>query len=205
MLKQKLALEASAGSGKTFALSIRYVSLLFLGAKPESILTLTFTNKASTEMSERISLLLKNLSQKEIELREISKLTNLSKEELLKKQPKVYKRFLSANINISTIDKFNTTILRSFSLYLSLMPDFQVGEGVDEFEELKSFIKEIKKEGFYRTLIDFSVEEQRKVQNIFSYLRVLSQKKNELENIKVESYNFEESKKEAFKTYQLIK
>jgi exodeoxyribonuclease V beta subunit len=205
MLKQKLALEASAGSGKTFALSIRYVSLLFLGAKPEAILTLTFTNKASTEMSERISSLLKNLSQKEIELSEISRLTNLSKEELLKRQPKVYKRFLSANINISTIDKFNTTILRSFSLYLLLMPDFQVGEGVDEYEELKSFIKEIKKEGFYQTLIDFSVEEQRKVQNIFGYLRVLSQKKNELENLKVKSYNFEESKKEAFKTYQLIK
>jgi exodeoxyribonuclease V beta subunit len=204
-LKQKLALEASAGSGKTFALSIRYVSLLFLGAKPEAILTLTFTNKASTEMSERISSLLKNLSQKETELSEISKLTNLSKEELLKRQPEVYKRFLSSNINISTIDKFNTTILRSFSLYLSLMPDFQVGEGVDEYEELKRFIKEIKKEGLYRTLIDFSVEEQKRVQDIFSYLRVLSQKKNEFSSLEVKSYNFEESKRRAFRTYQLIK
>ena len=66
--EKKLALEASAGSGKTFALSIRYVALLFLGAKPESILTLTFTNKASTEMSERITNLLKELPKKETEL-----------------------------------------------------------------------------------------------------------------------------------------
>ena len=36
-----LALEASAGSGKTFALSVRYLSLLFMGANPHKIVALT--------------------------------------------------------------------------------------------------------------------------------------------------------------------
>ena len=52
--KQYLTLEASAGSGKTFALTVRYLSLLFLGVNAGEILTLTFTKKATGEMQERI-------------------------------------------------------------------------------------------------------------------------------------------------------
>ncbi len=203
--KKKLALEASAGSGKTFALSIRYVSLLFLGAKPESILTLTFTNKASTEMSERISSLLKNLPNKDIELKEISKLTNLSEDKLLLKQPKIYKEFLSSNLNISTIDKFNTQILRSFSLYLSLMPDFQIGQVVSEHEELKTFIKEIKKHGLYHDVIEFSVYEQKRLKDIFGYLNILKQKQNELDGLSIEEYDISTLKPKILKTFYDLK
>ena len=203
--EQKLALEASAGSGKTFALSIRYVSLLFLGANPQSILTLTFTNKAATEMSERIGKLLKNLKDKEIELQEISLLTNIDKSELLKMQPKIYKEFLSSNINISTIDKFNTQILRSFSLYLSLMPDFQVGESVKEHEFLKYFIQEVKKRALYKDLIEFSVLEQKRVRDIFSYLQVLNQKRNEFADIKIKDYEITKIKAKVLRSFYDIK
>ncbi len=205
MFEYNLSLEASAGSGKTFALSIRYVSLLYLGAKPSSILTLTFTNKASTEMRERIVKLLKDLDKKNIELAEISKLTNLSKDEILKRQKSLYYEFLSSSINISTIDKFNAQILRSFSLYLSLMPDFTLKEGVDEHEFLKLFLSQIKKEGLYSNLLEFSVYEQKRVQEIFSFLDTLNQKRNDVPNIKIASYNIENIKKETWKNFTLLK
>lgn len=48
--KPFLAYSASAGSGKTFALAVRYISLLFMGESPGSILAATFTNKAASEM-----------------------------------------------------------------------------------------------------------------------------------------------------------
>ena len=52
--KPFLAYSASAGSGKTFALSVRYISLLFMGESPSSILAATFTNKAAAEMRQRV-------------------------------------------------------------------------------------------------------------------------------------------------------
>ena len=48
------ALAASAGTGKTFALSSRYLALLAAGAEPDAIVALTFTRKAAGEILSRI-------------------------------------------------------------------------------------------------------------------------------------------------------
>lgn len=45
---------ASAGTGKTYTLAAYYVGLLLSGVDYRSILAITFTNKATAEMSERI-------------------------------------------------------------------------------------------------------------------------------------------------------
>ena len=49
-----VVIEACAGSGKTWMLAARVVRLLLAGTSPSSILAITFTNKAATEMRNRI-------------------------------------------------------------------------------------------------------------------------------------------------------
>ncbi len=54
---------ANPGTGKTLLLAHKYVRLIKSGVKPEDILCLTFTNKAKTEMEERILRILKEEKQ----------------------------------------------------------------------------------------------------------------------------------------------
>ncbi|WP_231173301.1 RecB-like helicase [Helicobacter pylori] len=139
--RQCMALKASAGSGKTFALSVRFLALLFKGANPSEILTLTFTKKATAEMKERILDYLKILQKENLELedeKEKEKSQNILKEleEKYRLDPsfvqnsaqKIYQRFLNAEIRISTIDAFFQSILRKFCWFVGLSANFEVNE-----------------------------------------------------------------------------
>ena len=64
---------ASAGTGKTYQLSLRYLDLLFRGVPPERILATTFTRKAAGEILERILQRLCDAVEKPKELAELAK------------------------------------------------------------------------------------------------------------------------------------
>ncbi|MGL2799842.1 RecB-like helicase [Helicobacter pylori] len=135
--RQCMALKASAGSGKTFALSVRFLALLFKGANPSEILTLTFTKKATAEMKERILDYLKILQQENLEnekeksqniLKELEEKYHLDPSLVRNSAPKIYQRFLNAEIRISTIDAFFQSILRKFCWFVGLSANFEVNE-----------------------------------------------------------------------------
>ena len=174
-----LAYEASAGSGKTFMLVVRYLSLLFKGAQPSKILALTFTNKAALEMQERVIATLEELEYRD-ELNEIVKVTSLSKEYILNQRKAVLFNFLNSDVKIMTIDKFFTTILRKFSLYVSLMPNFTTSSAQHELKLLSRFLKEVSVANKKDTLITLALMFNKRVSDIFSILDELYIKKNEL-------------------------
>ncbi|GAA7596701.1 RecB-like helicase [Helicobacter pylori] len=137
--RQCMALKASAGSGKTFALSVRFLALLFKGANPSEILTLTFTKKATAEMKERILDYLKILQKENLEdekekeksqniLKELEEKYRLNPSFVQNSAPKIYQRFLNAEIRISTIDAFFQSILRKFCWFVGLSANFEVNE-----------------------------------------------------------------------------
>ncbi|GHQ74000.1 DNA helicase [Helicobacter pylori] len=144
--RQCMALKASAGSGKTFALSVRFLALLFKGANPSEILTLTFTKKATAEMKERILDYLKILQKENLEdekekeksqniLKELEEKYRLNPSFVQNRAQEIYQRFLNAEIRISTIDAFFQSILRKFCWFVGLSANFEVNEDTQAHQQ----------------------------------------------------------------------
>ncbi len=129
MLKKPLRLiRASAGSGKTFALTGHYLVLLFSGVgKYREILAVTFTNKATAEMKERI---LGSLEELAISGYEHSKFSSVLQEnypdisdpEIRLRASEIYSSILHDynRFSVSTIDGFVQQLIRSFAFELNL-------------------------------------------------------------------------------------
>ncbi|BAK71593.1 RecB-like helicase [Aliarcobacter butzleri] len=205
-MKNYLALKASAGSGKTFALTVRYICLLLLGAKPNEILTLTFTNKAANEMSERIYKTLLTLGDDEAYLNAIENEVNLTKQEILGKKNILIKQFSNANLSIFTIDKFVNKILREFCGYIGISDDFEIKN--DDIEKLSyEFLKSLNEKDF-QTLIDLSFYEKKKFNSIFELFKTILEKNENIEVINIDASLIELQKenilKEAFKIKESI-
>ncbi|WP_033747922.1 RecB-like helicase [Helicobacter pylori] len=159
--RQCMALKASAGSGKTFALSVRFLALLFKGANPSEILTLTFTKKATAEMKERILDYLKILQKENLEsgkeksqniLKELEEKYHLDPSLVQDNAKKIYQRFLNAEIRISTIDAFFQSILRKFCWFVGLSTNFEVNEDTEAHQRQLN-------EGFLSALNNEQLEE----------------------------------------------
>ncbi|MDT8338116.1 MAG: RecB-like helicase [Sulfurimonas sp.] len=199
MFIDNLAYEASAGSGKTFMLVVRYLSLLFKGAEPSKILALTFTNKAANEMQERIVQTLEELDSRD-ELYEIAKVTELSLEYLLANRNRVLEEFLNAHTKIMTIDSFFTKILRKFSLYASLMPDFSTFGSQHELKLLMRFLKEVSVAGKKETLITLSLASNKRLTNIFELLDEFYIKFQELKHIEFKKQDYSKFENRAMES-----
>ena len=129
---------ASAGSGKTFTLVKEYLKICLASKAPKKfveILAITFTNKAASEMKERIVTSLKGFSNPETaEQTEIDMLaiiateTGLSQEELTKRAQLIFETILHnySQFSIGTIDKFTHRIIRTFAQDLDLPANFEV-------------------------------------------------------------------------------
>jgi exodeoxyribonuclease V beta subunit len=125
------SISASAGSGKTFALALRYIALLSQGANPSSILALTFTKKAAKEMKERVIELLEALSYDT----ELQKSLEDSGGEMVDFRA-LKEEFLLSEDRIVTIDSFFSSILRKFCFYAGVRGDFEISSSRrDEFME----------------------------------------------------------------------
>lgn len=146
-----LIIRASAGTGKTYQLSKRYLQLLFEDVGPESILATTFTKKAAGEIQNRI---LKDLAKgaqdkksskgEKAPFEELEEMLNSPVGEtnpcqkkitltLNQVQDKLYDLIKNLNrLNISTLDSYFNQIAQCFSLELGLPMDWEI---MDEYKD----------------------------------------------------------------------
>ena len=163
---------ASAGSGKTFTLVKEYLKILF-GSKDlflfKNILAITFTNKAVTEMKERIIDTLKQFSNKSIienpndMFHAICCELGIDPEQLHIKSQKLLNTIVHnyAAFNISTIDGFTHRLIRTFAYDLKLPLNFEVELDQESLlnEAVNSLINSAGNDkDLTKVLVDFAIE-----------------------------------------------
>ena len=161
---------ASAGSGKTFTLTSRYL-VKFLGSSAnesfKSILALTFTNKASEEMKNRILSSLKEFSNRKngedpsFMLKEVQRQLGISYDDIVVRSKKRLTLLLHnySFFNVSTLDSFSHNIIRSFSKDLKIASDFRVILDSEELinESIETLLNQVGKEkDVTKALLDFA-------------------------------------------------
>jgi ATP-dependent helicase/nuclease subunit A len=131
--------KSSAGSGKTFTLVKDYLKIALNDSeyppkKYRTILAITFTNKAASEMKSRILSALKSLSifpfnnKAETLAGLLMDELNIDEKTLSKRSEQLFNHILHnyGNFSINTIDSFTHSVIRSFSFDMNLPVNFNI-------------------------------------------------------------------------------
>ena len=130
-----LLIRASAGTGKTFQLSNRFIAQIAAGEPPDHILAATFARKAAGEILERVLTRLAEAALDDGKFTELAenvgdaKLTRDGCFDLLRKLISRLHR-----LRVGTLDGFFSQLAASFSLELGLPPGWRI---VDELDDLQ--------------------------------------------------------------------
>lgn len=121
-------IRASAGTGKTFALSNRYLKLLASGVECQSILATTFTRKGAGEILDRIIGRLSDAALDESAALKLS--TELAWNISQARAGEILHELLGNlhRLEISTLDSFFNRVAKAFSLELRLPPNWEIVE-----------------------------------------------------------------------------
>lgn len=164
--------DASAGSGKTYALVKEYLKIILVAHKNDAyrnILAITFTNKAVHEMKSRIvgnlSEFAKDEPSKKAQdlMQDLATETELSIIQIKTKSQQIIKHIIHnyAAFDISTIDKFTHKVIRAFAHDLGLPMTFEVTLDTENLlvEAVDAIIAQAgEDETLTKLLVDFTME-----------------------------------------------
>ncbi|WP_338646964.1 UvrD-helicase domain-containing protein [Flavobacterium sp. KS-LB2] len=164
--------DASAGSGKTYALVKEYLKIILVSKKNDAyrnILAITFTNKAVHEMKSRIVGSLSEFAKEEPSakaqdlMQDLAIDTQLSIIQIKTKSQQIIKHIIHnyAAFDISTIDKFTHKVIRAFAHDLGLPMTFEVTLDTENLlvEAVDAIIAQAgEDETLTKLLIDFTME-----------------------------------------------
>jgi ATP-dependent helicase/nuclease subunit A len=120
--------QASAGSGKTYALTNRYLQLIASGVPCDTILATTFTRKAAGEILDRIMQRLTAAAADPLKCAELAEVIDFP---LQPQKAKELLRQMAENLHrlqVSTLDSFFFQIARAFNFEMGLPVDWKIAE-----------------------------------------------------------------------------
>lgn len=141
-MAQLTVYKASAGSGKTFTLAVEFIKLLV--DNPQSyrnILAVTFTNKATEEMKQRILSQLygiwQGLESSNDYLQKVTDGLHLSADEVRRRSGMALNNLLHnySYFRVETIDSFFQSVMRNLARELDLTANLRVGLNDIQVEE----------------------------------------------------------------------
>ena len=142
------AIMASAGTGKTFSLAMRYISLLHAGVAPGKILASTFTKKAAGEIYDKIAEELISLASSEEKTAELAKNFPLSANGKFDSHRAggILGRLLKSKdrLQISTLDSFFVNIIRAFPLECGIFGELSIMEEADTRSRVNALLALLK-------------------------------------------------------------
>ena len=179
MKKNNIILKASAGTGKTYRLSLEFIANLIRGINYKNIVVMTFTKKATAEIKERIYDFLHQIAfdegngaELEKNLKEIYKFDDLNKKEL----QNIYFEMIrnKEDIRISTIDGFTNKIFKNaIAPYFNIYNYETLDEETDEFYS-KILIKIIENKDNFEDF-KFIFDEKKEKKNIKKYMEIIKE------------------------------
>ena len=179
MKKNNIILKASAGTGKTYRLSLEFIANLIRGINYKNIVVMTFTKKATAEIKERIYDFLHQIAfdegngaELEKNLKEIYKFDDLNKKEL----QNIYFEMIrnKEDIRISTIDGFTNKIFKNaIAPYFNIYNYETLDEETDEFYS-KILIKIIENKNNFEDF-KFIFDEKKEKKNIKRYMEIIKE------------------------------
>ncbi len=127
-------IRASAGTGKTFQLSNRFLSLLHAGAPVDEILATTFTRKAAAEILDRVFVRLAEAALDQTRCDELAE--HLGGQNLLTRE-EAHRLLVELTrklhrLRVCTLDSFFAQLAGSFSFEIGLPPAWRIVEDADE-------------------------------------------------------------------------
>ena len=128
-----ILIRASAGTGKTYQLSNRFIRLLNSGVPPEQILAVTFTRMAAREILDRVMQRLAAAALDESKCRELREAVGdrtLDQPRCLDLLEQLTRQL--HRLQIETMDSYFARLARSFSLELGISPGWEIAEHIED-------------------------------------------------------------------------
>jgi ATP-dependent helicase/nuclease subunit A len=170
-----VVLKASAGSGKTYTLTERFVQFLLSEKIPgnglKNILAITFSNNAAKEMREEILKWLKLIAFGDPRrVGELSGIVALDEKRLVEKAGRLIDEILKnySDFQVRTIDSFMTAVFKASAIDFGYNPEFEIlmnGDAVMEYS-FDRFLRNVREgspeAGLFDEIVSFILGNKKK-------------------------------------------